>query len=83
MRFGAQIYNPLTFDDFAIKADSIGTIERKIMAMSFDHLERPMDFIPKRQGSWDRSGGNADSRPIKPGGELVLAKLKGPGRIVH
>ena len=51
--------------------------------MSFDHLERPMDFIPKRQGSWDRSGGNADSRPIKPGGELVLAKLKGPGRIVH
>ncbi len=27
--------------------------------------------------------GNADSRPIEPGGTLVLADLKGPGMIVH
>jgi len=51
--------------------------------MFFDHLTAPMNFRAMRAGSWDRTGGNADARPIKPRKELVLANLKGPGRIAH
>ena len=30
-----------------------------------------------------RTNGNADARPIPPGGTLTVAELKGPGQIVH
>ncbi len=36
-----------------------------------------------RESSYDRTGGNADARPIEPGGTLTLAELKGPGCITH
>ena len=43
------------------------------------------DFQTMRASSSDPNwrNGNADSRPIPPGGTLTLAELKGPGRIVH
>lgn len=43
------------------------------------------DFQSMRASSSDPNwrNGNADSRPIPPGGTLTLAELKGPGRIVH
>jgi hypothetical protein len=48
-------------------------------------LEKLKDFEAMRASSSDPNwrNGNADSRPIEPGGTLVLADLKGPGMIVH
>ena len=48
-------------------------------------LEKLKDFETKRASSSDPNwrNGNADSRPIKPGGTLTLAELEGPGQIVH
>jgi hypothetical protein len=48
-------------------------------------LEKLKDFETMRASSSDPDwrNGNADSRPIEPGGTLVLADLKGPGMIVH
>ncbi|HZM03110.1 MAG TPA: DUF2961 domain-containing protein, partial [Candidatus Saccharimonadales bacterium] len=48
-------------------------------------LEKLKDFETKRASSSDPDwrNGNADSRPIKPGGTLTLAELEGPGQIVH
>jgi hypothetical protein len=48
-------------------------------------LEKLKDFEAMRASSSDPDwrNGNADSRPIEPGGVLVLADLKGPGVIVH
>jgi hypothetical protein len=48
-------------------------------------LEQLKDFQSKRASSSDPDwrNGNADSRPIAPGGTLTLAELEGPGMIVH
>src|ERR1035437_18734 len=48
-------------------------------------LEKVKDFEAMRASSSDPDwrNGNADARPIEPGGMLVLADLKGPGMIVH
>ena len=48
-------------------------------------LEKLKDFEAMRDSSCDKDwrNGNADARPIEPGGTLVLADLKGPGIIVH
>jgi len=52
-------------------------------AGTMDDLYRVRDAHSARASSYDRSGGNADMRPIAPGGTLVLADLKGPGCIRH
>src|SRR5208282_3160760 len=41
------------------------------------------DYVQKRSSSYDRSGGNADSRPIPPGQTLTLLDDAGPGVISH
>ncbi len=48
-------------------------------------LERLKDFQSMRASSSDPDwrNGNADARPIAPGGTLTLADLDGPGQIVH
>jgi hypothetical protein len=48
-------------------------------------LEQLKDFQTRRASSTDPNWrhGNADSRPIAPGGTLTLAELDGPGMIVH
>src|ERR1035437_10252168 len=48
-------------------------------------LEKLKDFQTMRASSSDPNwrNGNADARPIEPGGTLELANLKGPGMIVH
>ncbi|HPQ46689.1 MAG TPA: DUF2961 domain-containing protein [Clostridia bacterium] len=48
-----------------------------------ENLTRKQKFRPMREGSWDRSGGNNDWRPIKSGETLVMAEMDGPGKIVH
>jgi hypothetical protein len=46
-------------------------------------LPQPKDYSLKRISSWDRTGANADSRPIAPGQVLTLLEEKGPGEISH
>ncbi len=46
-------------------------------------LSRPLGTDSYRASSWDRSGGNADARPIPSGGKLTLAELEGPGVVTH
>ena len=45
-------------------------------------LAAPYTGTAKHEGSWDRKGGNDDSRPIAPGETLVLLDTKGAG-IIH
>lgn len=46
-------------------------------------LPNPRDYVQKRSSSYDRSGGNADSREIAPGETLTLLDEPGPGTITH
>ena len=46
-------------------------------------LPTPRDYVQKRSSSYDRSGGNADSRSIPPGETLTLLDEAGPGIITH
>jgi len=46
-------------------------------------LTRPHDYIQHRSSSYDRTGGNADARPIAPGATLTLLDEPGPGVLTH
>ena len=52
-------------------------------AESLLSLTLPHDYVQKRVSSYDRSGGNADFRPIAPGATLDLLDVSGPGVITH
>jgi D-arabinan exo alpha-(1,3)/(1,5)-arabinofuranosidase (non-reducing end) len=41
------------------------------------------DYVQKRSSSYDRSGGNADYRPLGPGETLTVLDDSGPGAITH
>jgi hypothetical protein len=41
------------------------------------------DYIQKRSSSYDRSGANADMRPVAPGETLTVMDESGPGAITH
>jgi Protein of unknown function (DUF2961) len=56
------------------------------LAQSADWLAtvpQPHNYVLKRVSSYDRSGGNADFRPIPPGETLTLMDDPGPGTITH
>jgi hypothetical protein len=44
---------------------------------------RAHDYRSLKQSTYDRSGGNADARPITPGGTLEVLNSAGPGVISH
>ena len=44
---------------------------------------QPHDYTLKRVSSYDRSGGNADFRPIAPGQTLEVMDENGPGLLTH
>ena len=46
-------------------------------------LARLRDYRTRRAGSWDRSGGNADSIHIDPGATATLLEATGAGVITH
>ncbi|HEY4840827.1 MAG TPA: glycoside hydrolase family 172 protein [Terriglobales bacterium] len=46
-------------------------------------LPRAKDYVQKRASSYDRTGGNADARPIPAGETLTLLDDAGPGMISH
>ncbi len=52
-------------------------------AESLLSLTQPHDYVQKRASSYDRTGGNADARPIAPGATLELLDAAGPGVITH
>jgi len=46
-------------------------------------LPQPHDYVLKRSSSYDRTGGNADYRSLRPGQSLTLLDADGPGQISH
>ena len=46
-------------------------------------VTQPQDYTLKRVSSFDRSGGNADFRPIAPGQTLEVMDENGPGLLTH
>jgi hypothetical protein len=46
-------------------------------------LTQPQDYVLKRVSSFDRSGGNADFRPIAPGQTLTILDADGPATLTH
>src|SRR5262249_8319855 len=46
-------------------------------------LSETKDYVQHRSSSYDRSGGNADARPVAPGETLTLLDEAGPGLITH
>lgn len=46
-------------------------------------LPEAKEYTQKRASSYDRTGANADARPIAPGGSLTLLDEAGPGLITH
>ena len=50
---------------------------------SLSGLTLPHEYVQKRVSSYDRSGGNADSRQIAPSETLTLFDEAGPGTVTH
>ncbi len=50
---------------------------------SLPGLTQPHDYVQHRVSSYDRTGANADSRPVSPGETLTLLDEPGPGTITH
>ena len=46
-------------------------------------LPKPHDYVLHRSSSYDRTGGNADARPVRAGGEITVLDENGPGQISH
>ena len=46
-------------------------------------LPNPHDYILKRSSSYDRTGANADARPLAPGSAITVLDETGPGEISH
>ena len=40
-------------------------------------------YVLKRSSSYDRSGGNADARPVVPGNTITVLDENGPGQVSH
>src|SRR5215469_17791629 len=47
------------------------------------NLPQAKDYVQKRSSSYDRSGANADARPVAPGEKLTVLDDAGPGLITH
>jgi hypothetical protein len=46
-------------------------------------LPAPHDYKLRRSSSYDRTGGNADARPVPAGGSITVFDENGPGQISH
>jgi len=61
----------------------VGIAHAQELSGLLSDLTKPHDYVLKRSGSWDRSGGNADERKIAPGETLTVLEDSGPGVITH
>lgn len=46
-------------------------------------LAKPQHYRLRRSSSYDRTGGNADARPVTPGDTITVLDENGPGQISH
>ena len=46
-------------------------------------LPKPHDYVLHRSSSYDRTGGNADARPVPAGGSITVLDEDGPGQVSH
>jgi hypothetical protein len=69
----------------AILALAVPALAQNLSSLSglMASLTEPHDYVLKRISSWDRSGGNADSRKIGPGETFTVLEESGPGAITH
>ena len=61
----------------------VGIAHAQELSGLLSDLTKPHDYVLKRSGSWDRSGGNADERKIAPSETLTVLEDSGPGVITH
>ncbi len=54
-----------------------------ISQAQFADLTRLQNYKLRRSSSYDRTGGNADSRPVPPGDTITVLDEAGPGQISH
>jgi Protein of unknown function (DUF2961) len=47
------------------------------------NLPQAKDYVQKRSSSYDRTGANADARPVAPGEILTVLDDSGPGLVTH
>ena len=52
-------------------------------APALSAITQSHDYVQKRSSSYDRSGANADMRPVAPGETLTVLDESGPGAITH
>lgn len=50
---------------------------------SLEHLPQLKDYTLHRSSSYDRTGGNADARPVAAGDSITVLEENGPGEISH
>jgi hypothetical protein len=65
----------------------VGTIGEYLPAQigpdQLSELTKPHDYVLKRSSSYDRTGGNADARPVPAGSTITVLDENGPGEISH
>lgn len=62
---------------------SLFLISPSCFSASLEDLAKPQLFKARRSSSYDRTGGNADNRPVPPGETVTIADIKTPGCITH
>ncbi|MGH9744014.1 MAG: DUF2961 domain-containing protein, partial [Candidatus Acidiferrum sp.] len=60
-----------------------GSVFAQTPSDALSELVKPHDYTLKRVSSYDRTGGNADYRPLAAGETLTLLDEAGPGEISH
>src|SRR5262245_49603548 len=73
----------LLFFAGALICGALAPLRAQTPSISLAELTQPHDYIQKRISSYDRSGGNADYRPLAPGETLTLLEENGPAEISH
>jgi len=63
--------------------DSVSTLAQSPASTALPSLTKPHEYVQKRVSSYDRTGANADARPIPVGQTLTLLDEAGPGTITH
>jgi hypothetical protein len=73
----------LKFSCFYFLLLSTGIASAQMPGDWLSDLPKSHDYVLKRSSSYDRSGGNADARPVSPGGTITVLDEAGPGQISH
>jgi hypothetical protein len=73
----------LVFSAGCVASPSADSPVRSLGGDPLDGLAYPQDYRAARVSSFDRSGGNADNIPLKPGETATIAEIEGPGCVTH